>query len=170
MLSKEDLINKIKQAGYNYDLYNHTALFTVDESNLNRGKIQGTHTKNLFLKNKKNQFYLISCWEDSKIDLKKMSKVICAGNLSFAKKEYMIELIGVSPGSVTPYALLNDKNNKVQFYLEDNLFNSNILNFHPLINTSTISISKLDCISLMVESKKKINIFSLYNYKIIGRL
>ena len=67
MLSKEDLINKIKQAGYNYDLYNHTALFTVDESNLNRGKIQGTHTKNLFLKNKKNKFYLISCWEDSKI-------------------------------------------------------------------------------------------------------
>ena len=82
----------------------------------------------------------------------------------------MIELIGVQPGSVTPYALLNDKNNKVVFYLEDKLLKNNILNFHPLENTSTLSISKSDFISLMVENNKKINIFSLDNYEIIERL
>jgi len=170
MLSKQDLINKIEKAGHNYNLHNHTALFTVDHSNINRGEINGSHSKNLFLKNKKNQFFLISCEENSKIDLKKMSKLTCAGNLSFSKKEYMMELIGVNPGSVTPYALLNDKNNKVRFFLEDKLFNSNILNFHPLVNTSTISLSKSNFISFMVENGKKINIFSLDNYEIIEEL
>ena len=170
MLGENELIKAIQEFGYKYKIHKHAPLHTVQDSVKLRGKIEGSHSKNLFLKNKKNQFFLISCEENSKIDLKKMSKLTCAGNLSFSKKEYMMELIGVNPGSVTPYALLNDKNNKVRFFLEDKLFNSNILNFHPLVNTSTISLSKSNFISFMVENGKKINIFSLDNYEIIEEL
>ena len=98
------------------------------------------HTKNLFLKNKKNNFFLFSCDENAKVDLKLFSKSIDAKNLSFANAEYLEQFLGIKPGSVSPFALLNDKDNVVEFYLDEKLFNSEIINFHPLINTTTISI------------------------------
>ena len=129
--------------------------------------MQGCHTKNLFLKNKKNFFLLFSCEENSTVDLRRFSKSISAGNLSFAREEYLIKYLGVKPGSVSPYALLNDINNRVEFYLEDRIYHSNSINFHPLINTSTITVQTKDFLNFMTENKKKINIFSLENYKII---
>ena len=129
--------------------------------------MKGAHTKNLFLKNKKNQFVLFSCNENSIVDLKNFSKSIGLKNLSFAKPEYLLKFLGIKPGSVSPFGLLNDSDNIVDFYLEEVLENSTDINFHPLINTSTISLKTKDFISFMIENKKKINIFSLSQNRLV---
>ena len=167
MFEKSDLLHELNNKGKSFIKYEHDPLFTVEESENKRGKISGTHTKNLFLKNKKNIFCLFSCEENSVVDLKKFSKVINVGNLSFAREEYLLKYLGIQSGSVSPYALLNDKDNNVRFYLEVKLFNSYKINFHPLINTATITILTSDFIEFMIENKKKINIFSLQDYKLI---
>jgi len=125
-----------------------------------RGQIKGSHSKNLFLKNKKNKFFLISCEEFTDISLKKISKSLGLGNLSFAKEEYLINLLGIKPGSVTPFALLNDTKNNIDFYLEEKLYNSKFVNFHPLTNTATITMKCNTFIEFMIENNKKIHIFS----------
>ena len=167
MIKMNDLIEMLNKKEVPYTKHEHEALFSVEDSKGKRGTIEGAHTKNLFLKNKKNYFCLLSCEEKSVIDLKKFSKVIGAGNLSFAKKQYLLKYMGINPGSVSPYGLLNDKNNEIVFFLESSLYKKQKINFHPLINTSTITTLTSDFIKFMIENKKKINIFSLEDYKII---
>ena len=139
MLTKINLLDLLRGKGLDFQIHNHNALFTVEDSENLRGEIKGAHTKNLFLKNKKNEFFLLSCDENARVDLKLFSKSIDAKNLSFANENYLNQYLGIRPGSVSPYALLNDKTNQVNFYLDEKLFKSEIINFHPLINTTTIS-------------------------------
>ena len=160
MLGSKEFIKLFSDKGYDYDLHEHQALFTVEDSNKFRGKIKGLHSKNLFLKNKKNKFYLISCEEFTDINLKKVSKFLSLGNVSFAKEEYLISLLGVKPGSVSPFALLNNIENNIDFYLEEKLYNSEFVNFHPLRNTATITMKCRTFIEFMIENNKKIHIFS----------
>jgi len=170
MLTKSDLLELIKGKGLDFQIHNHKPLFTVEDSERMRGEIHGSHSKNLFLKNKKNEFYLFSCDENTKVDLKKFSKSIDAKNLSFANEEYLKTYLGIKPGSVSPFALLNDSENAVSFYLDEKLFKSDLINFHPLINTTTITIKTQYFIKFMIENKKKINIFSLDTYSIVSIL
>ena len=167
MLTPNELITLLDVRSYDYDFHEHNALFTVEESNKLRGEIKGLHSKNLFLKNKKNNFYLFSCEEFSKINLKTISKSLGLGNVSFAKKEYLLELLGVSPGSVTPFALLNNTENNIDLYLEDKMHESEYINFHPLSNKATITIKSKDFIEFMIENKKKIHIFSTSSETIV---
>ena len=170
MLTKPDLLRLFETKGLNFQVHNHEPLFTVEDSEKLRGEISGAHTKNLFLKNKKNNFFLFSCDENAKVDLKLFSKSIDAKNLSFANAEYLEQFLGIKPGSVSPFALLNDKDNVVEFYLDEKLFNSEIINFHPLINTTTISIKTSEFINFLLENNKKIHIFSLDSYSIVKSL
>ena len=170
MFQTPDLIKLLKDSGKQFVAHEHEALFSVQDSEDRRGKIEGAHTKNLFLKNKKNNFYLFSCEENSIVNLKRLSKKINAKNLSFAKEEYLLKYLGIRPGSVSPYSLLNDKENKIFFYLEDKLYESKKINFHPLVNTTTITLFTSDFVEFMIENKKKINIFSLEDYKLIETL
>ena len=80
--------------------------------------------------------------------------------MSFANSEHLLALLGVSPGSVTPFALLNNPENNIEFYLEDKLHESEHINFHPLTNTSTVTIKSQEFVEFMIENKKKIHIFS----------
>ena len=160
MYNSFELIKLLKKENYNIKVHEHDALFTVQDSKKLRGEIEGAHTKNLFLKNKKNLFFLFSCKDDDSIDLKKMSKILNLGSLSFAKEEYLLKYLGVKPGSVSPYALLNDKYNNVDFYLEKKLYESDLINFHPLLNNETITMKTEVFIDFMVENTKKIHIFS----------
>ena len=148
MLEMPDLIKLLKDSGKQFVAHKHKALFSVQDSEDNRGEIEGAHTKNLFLKNKKNNFYLFSCEENSIVNLKQLSKKINAKNLSFAKEEYLLKYLGIRPGSVSPYSLLNDKENKIFFYLEDKLYESKKINFHPLVNTATITLFTSDFVNL----------------------
>ena len=167
MFNSKEFIKLLVNKGFDFDLHEHAPLFTVDDSNKLRGKIKGLHSKNFFLKNKKNNFFLFSCEELTEINLKSVSKFLGLGNLSFAKEEHLINLLGVKPGSVSPFALLNDNGSKVDFYLEEKLTTSEYVNFHPLINTSTITIEYEMFIKFMIENKKKIHIFSSAKEKII---
>ena len=115
MLKESELIKTIQESGYKYNVHNHAALHTVEDSVNLRGKIEGSHSKNLFLKNKKNQFFLFSCIENTHINLKKISKSLTLGNISFANEDYLSLYLGVKPGAVTPFGLLNDIENKVTF-------------------------------------------------------
>ena len=167
MINSLKLINLLKKQNFIVEIHKHNALFTVEDSKNLRGKIKGSHTKNLFLKNKKNQFFLLSCEESDKIDLKKISKSLGLGNTSFAKEKYLEKYLGINPGSVSPFALLNDKDSEVDFYLENNLYESEFVNFHPLINSLTITIETNKFIEFMIENNKKIHIFSSKQLKIL---
>ena len=167
MLDSIWLIDLLKNTKYNIEVHEHEALFTVQDSRELRGKIRGTHTKNLFLKNKKNSFYLLTCEEADRIDLKTISKSLGLGNVSFAKEEYLDQYLKIKPGSVSPFALLNDSGGIVNFYLEQSLHESKFVNFHPLINTLTITIETNKFIEFMIENNKKIHIFSSAEGKVL---
>ncbi len=169
-MKKSDLLDILREKNIDFQVHEHKPLYTVEDSEKLRGKIDGSHTKNLFLKNKKNEFFLFTCNERAKIDLKQFSKSINAKNLSFANENYLEKYLGIKPGSVSPYALLNDKKNNVSFYLDENLEKSEKINFHPLINDTTITMKTSDFINFILENKKRINIFSLEHYTIVKTL
>ena len=164
MLNEKKLISLIDKKGFEFELYSHEPLFTVEESIKYRGAIKGSHSKNLFLKNKKKQFFLFSCLENTRIDLKKLSKSLDLGNLSFANEHYLYSYLGVKPGAVTPFGLLNDMDNKVIFFFDSKFYKNKIVNFHPLSNTSTIGLNVDDFVSFLIENKKKVNIYDFNNY------
>ena len=170
MLIERDLLELLRSKGLDFQIHKHEPLFTVEDSEKLRGEISGAHTKNLFLKNKKDNFFLFSCDENASVDLKRFSKSIDAKNLSFANEKYLEKYLGIMPGSVSPYALLNDTENFVTFYLDKKLVDSEIISFHPLINTTTITTKTKDFIGFILENNKKINIFSLDNYSIVSKL
>ena len=166
MLKENDLLSKLNKSKFVYKLYKHQSLFTVEDSVKKRGTISGAHSKNLFLKNKRNRYFLFSCLEDTKIDLKQLAKSLNLGNISFAKENSLQEYLGVASGSVTPYGLLNDLNNIVEFYLDSGFLSFKTINFHPLDNTSTLNLSVENFINFLVENKKKVNIFDFNNYSL----
>ena len=168
MYNSFELIEMLKKEKYEIKVHQHDALFTVEDSKKLRGKIDGAHSKNLFLKNKKNEFFLLSCEEADEIDLKKISKSLKLGNISFAKQEYLEKYLKIKPGSVSPFALLND-DGFVNFYLEQTLYESKHVNFHPLINTFTITIKTDRFIEFMIENDKKIHIFSSAEGKVLKK-
>ncbi len=167
MYNSEQLIELLKKNKYDVEFHHHEPLFTVEDSKNLRGKINGAHSKNLFLKNKKNEFFLLSCDEAEEIDLKRISKSLGLGNISFAKNEYLDQYLRVKPGSVSPFALLNDKFGSVNFYLEKKLYESEFINFHPLINTVTVTIETHQFIEFMIENNKKIHIFIAEEGKVL---
>ena len=166
MINKESLIKLLQTNNIEYNLFVHPPLFSVDDSKKFRGKIKGAHTKNLFLKNKKNKFYLFSCLENTIIDLKLLKKNLNLGNISFAKENYLKKILALNPGSVSPFGLLNDTNNMVDFYLDKKLTKYDLINFHPLENTSTITISLKKFINFMSMHKKLVKFINFDNYNV----
>jgi len=121
----------------------HPAVFTVEEARDLRGAIAGGHTKNLFLRDKKGAAYLVVAPEDAPIELRALHRLLGAsGRFSFGSAALLHELLGVPPGSVTPFAAINDKGHRVTVVLDAALMMHETLNFHPLVNTATTSISR----------------------------
>jgi len=126
--------------------HTHAPLMTVKESQSLRGEIAGLHSKNLFLKEKNQNLWLIVCEEGRVIDLKTLRKHIKSTNLSFARPETLQQVLGVQPGSVTPFSVMNDTDDKVQVVLDKTLADATAVNFHPLTNTQTLTISGPDLV------------------------
>jgi Ala-tRNA(Pro) deacylase len=121
----------------------HPPAFRVDDARELRGSIPGGHTKNLFLRDKKGMPFLVVALEDAAIELKSLHRLLGAsGRFSFGSPELMRELLGVEPGSVTPFAVINDKECRVSVVLDAGLMAHETLNFHPLRNTGTTTISR----------------------------
>lgn len=131
----------------------HPPLFTVQESQALRGTIPGAHTKNLFLKDKKGRYFLLTVAEDAEVDLKSVHKVIGAsGRVSFGSSERLMELLGVSPGSVTVFGLINDADGAVTMVLDAALMENATINAHPLSNDATTSIACDDLVRFVRET------------------
>ena len=165
MILKDDLIRILNDNGFEYFLEEHAPLFTVEDSKSLRGQIEGAHSKNLFLKDAKANFFLISIEESASIDLKKTMQQIQSKKLSFAKPEYLQDILGIEPGSVSPFALLNDTKKQVEFYLDRSFLDSETVNFHPLINTATVNISPQNLIELIEKYHNPVNYIDLENLK-----
>ena len=165
MILKDDLIRILNDNGFEYFLEEHAPLFTVEDSKSLRGQIEGAHSKNLFLKDAKANFFLISIEESASIDLKKTMQQIQSKKLSFAKPEYLQDILGIEPGSVSPFALLNDTKKQVKFYLDRSFLDSETVNFHPLINTATVNISPQNLIELIEKYHNPVNYIDLENLK-----
>ena len=124
-----------------YSTVSHPPLFTVEQSRELRGTISGEHTKNLFLKDKRGAYYLVVASEDAAIDMKGLHRRLGAkGRFSLA--DALRELLGVEPGSVTPFAAINDVAGNVAIVLDAAMLAHEVLNYHPLVNTMTTSISR----------------------------
>jgi|TARA_B000000477_G_scaffold86476_1_gene73428 Ala-tRNA(Pro) deacylase len=165
MIFKDDLIKILNDNGFEYFVEEHAPLFTVEDSKSLRGQIEGAHSKNLFLKDAKANFFLISIEESASIDLKKTMQQIQSKKLSFAKPEYLQDILGIEPGSVSPFALLNDTKKQVKFYLDRSFLDSETVNFHPLINTATVNISPQNLIELIEKYHNPVNYIDLENLK-----
>ena len=137
----EDLFARLDALGIQITTYDHDAVFTVEEARSLRGDLEGGHTKNLFLKDKKGALWLVVALEDRKIDMKDLRRRIGSAPLSFARPEVLIEVLGVEPGSVTPFAVINDREARVNVVLDREMMEMTPLNFHPLTNTRTTAIT-----------------------------
>lgn len=151
------IFNSLNNLKCEYYIHEHPALKTVEESKILRGKMEGGHSKNLFLRDKKKNNFLITACEDQKIDLKDLEKKLGTSRLSFGSPDRLYEFLGVKPGSVSPLALINDQQNKVSFYIDKNLLKEKILNFHPLINNLTISLKTKDFEKFLHSIKRAYN-------------
>ncbi|MER8518462.1 prolyl-tRNA synthetase associated domain-containing protein [Mesorhizobium sp. M0644] len=128
----------------------HPPLFTVADSQALRGEIPGGHTKNLFLKDKKDNFFLVSVGEEAVVDLKHIHHLIgAAGRVSFGRPEMLMELLGVVPGAVTVFGLINDTERRIKVVLDEELMSHAVVNAHPLTNEATTSIAAADLVKFV---------------------
>lgn len=148
-LSEADLFVRLGKLGIETVTHRHAAVFTVDEAKATYGQIPGGHCKNLFLKDKKGVLWLVVTPYDAVLDMNALGRRIGSARLSFGKPELMMEVLGVAPGSVTPFALANDVDLHVRVILEAKMMASALLNFHPLINTKTTSITPADLLKFI---------------------
>jgi Ala-tRNA(Pro) deacylase len=142
MMTPAELLAFLGEIGANPVNHEHPAVFRVDEGEDLKAAIPGAHTKNLFLKDAKGQLWLISAEDRSVIDLKRLPPVIGSARLSFGNEALMVETLGVTPGSVTAFALINDAQRRVRFVLDRALAEAAVVNFHPLTNTATTSVDQ----------------------------
>jgi Ala-tRNA(Pro) deacylase len=141
----DDLFAFLDSLGISVSTRSHPPLFTVADSQAFRGDIAGGHTKNLFLKDKKDNFFLVTVDEDATVDLKHIHHLIGAtSRVSFGKPEALMDLLGVVPGSVTVFGLINDGAARVRLVLDEALMENGVINGHPLTNEATTSISNTD--------------------------
>lgn len=148
--SEEDLFAFLDGLGIAVSTLRHPPLFTVADSQALRGEIPGGHTKNLFLKDKKDNYFLVTVDEEASVDLKQIHHLIgAAGRVSFGRPEKLLELLGVVPGAVTVFGLINDAGLEVKVVLDEALMQNAVINAHPLTNEATTSIAAGDLLSFI---------------------
>ena len=145
----ETLFARLNELGIRTTTHCHPPLFTVEDSKRLRGALPGGHCKSLFLKDKKDALYLLVALEDRAIDLKSLHKKIDSGRLSFGRPELLWEVLGIKPGAVTPFALMNDTALRVAVWLDRGMLACELLNYHPLDNTQTTAIRSGDLLAFI---------------------
>jgi Ala-tRNA(Pro) deacylase len=140
MLSPQQLFDRLAGLGIAHGTVEHAPVFTVEQAKEHRGVLPGHHIKNLFLRNKKEEMWLVVALDDRAIDLKRLGEMLGAGRLSFGSPERLRTYLGVEPGSVTPFATINDTQHRVKLALDSGLRDGGPINAHPLTNTMTSAI------------------------------
>lgn len=149
-LSPQEFLERLQELGIQAETVEHEPVFTVAESASVKERIPGAHSKNLFVKDKKGRLFLISARDETPIDLKRTHEAIGAsGRLSFCSADQLREVLGVEPGSVTAFAVVNDRQGRVTMILDANLMEHQRVNFHPLVNSLTTGISRDDLLRFL---------------------
>lgn len=148
-VTRAELFERLAAMGIATTTLDHPAVFTVAESQALERDIAGAHTKNLFLKDAKGRLFLVVAKSDTKVDLKALPAVLGCGRLSFGKAELLFDTLGVAPGSVTAFAVVNDVEGRVTAIVDAALLAHDVINCHPLENTATTSIGRDDLFAFL---------------------
>lgn len=141
------LYELLKQLNIQFDYYEHPPVPTVEEAKKYWADVDATHCKNLFFRNHKgNKHYLVVLEHTRQMDIRIIEQLLKQGKLSFASPERLMKYLGVQPGSVTPLALINDTENHVKLFLDENLKTSERISFHPCVNTASLVLKYEDLI------------------------
>lgn len=144
------LFVRLEELGIAFNTVEHAPMFTVEQSQAVRGTIPGAHTKNLFLKDKDGRMVLVVAKEDTKVDLKALAKRLGFGRFSFGKPELMMAVLGIEPGAVTAFALINENSQALAAVVVDEaLMPFDEVNAHPLDNSATTRIATQDLLRFM---------------------
>jgi Ala-tRNA(Pro) deacylase len=147
--TRDELFARFRALGIAATTREHPPVFTVEEARALRGEIPGGHCKNLFLKDEKGAIFLIVCLEDARIDLKAAPAKIGSRRLTFGKPDLLMQVLGVEPGSVTPFGLINDTARRVQVILEKKMMAEELLSYHPLGNDATTTLKSADLVTFI---------------------
>lgn len=160
-MNKEEIYNYLKENNIKYEIDEHKAVYNMEELKDIVLKYPECDAKNIFVRDdKKRSYYLITIKGDKKVDLKDFKNKYNTRSLSFASETDLMNILGLIPGAVTPLGLLNDKELKVEFYL-DNYFQDKLIGVHPNDNTATIWMSSSDLIKIIESHGNKVNIIDL---------
>lgn len=143
-IDRARLLRRLDELGIAHQTFEHPPVYTVEEAERHTGHIPGGHCKNLFLKDREGGLWLLVCLNQRRIDLNRLAKVLGCARLSFGRAELLQEVLGVAPGGVTPFALINDRKRRVQPLLDRALLDCELLNYHPLTNDATTTIAAAD--------------------------
>jgi len=144
------LLARLDELGIACETHAHPPLFTVEQSRALRGDLPGAHIKNLFLRDKKRRMWLVTALESREVDLKALRRRLGAqGNLSFGNAELLMEMLGVIPGAVTPFAVINDRGGNVTMVLDRALLGQPVVNAHPLRNDRTSALAADDLVRFL---------------------
>jgi Ala-tRNA(Pro) deacylase len=143
-LRESALYQRFAALGIGWRTHAHAPVFTVQEAQALRGALPGTHTKNLFLEDKRGRLWLMVAREELRIDLNAAAKTLDCSRLSFGRPECLVEALGITPGAVTPFALMNDTAGRVTAVFDEGMLGSGAVNFHPLRNDRTTAIAAPD--------------------------
>ena len=150
--TEQELYARLEALGVGWTTVEHPPLYTVAESKTLRGELPGGHVKNLFLRDKDKRLWLIVAEEDRSVDLKAFRKLIGArGSLSFGSPDLLMEVLGVVPGAVTPFGLINDTDWRVTVILDEGLMAHRLVNVHPLRNDATTTIAATDLLAFILD-------------------
>jgi Ala-tRNA(Pro) deacylase len=150
--TRNDLFALLDRLGVVHETLDHRPVFTVEEGADIKAALPGGHTKNLFLKDRRGSLWLVCALGETPIDLNALAKALGAQRFSFGSTELMVEALGVTPGSVTVFALMNDRLNRVTLVLDQALLAADPINFHPLTNDATTAISAAGLTAFLAET------------------
>lgn len=140
--NEQKVYDKLDELGIEYTVLEHEPVYTAQELETIKDKTEGIHCKNLFFRNAKgDKYYLVTCKDDAEVDTKDLKDKMGSTRLSFASAERLMKVLGLTPGSVNPFSLINDTNKEVTFFLDKNVMNGDKLNFHPNVNYKMVTIS-----------------------------
>jgi Ala-tRNA(Pro) deacylase len=151
-LNRAALLDRLQAMGITTTTVDHPAAHTVAESSTIEIPLPGAHTKNLFLKDEEGTLLLIVAKSSTKVDLKHVARKLGTGRMSFGKPELLMEVLGVTPGSVTAFAIINDHKRRVRVIIDQELIAHDSVNCHPLINTATTNIALADLLRFIRET------------------
>ncbi len=134
------IMDRLADLGVAHTLYNHEAVFTVEESSKVCAAIPGVHCKNLFIRDKRENMYLIVCRHEARTDLKALAAVLGADKFSFGSPDRLWQYLGVRPGSVCPFSVINDTGGAVKVILDAIMMEGELVGYHPLVNTMTVTL------------------------------